>query len=840
MTESKLSSPAESARAGNRARFQTWILAAFLGLATMTLYWPATHHDFVDYDDDLYVTENDQVQKGLTAESIPWAFSHLVSGNWHPLTMLSHMLDCQLYGLRPWGHHLTNLLLHALNTVLVFLLFWRLTGARWRSAGVAALFAWHPLHVESVAWVAERKDVLSTCFGLFALIFYARFAQRPEAGSSGSVAGDRRSLFPLPSSICYLLSLSCFALGLMSKPMLVTWPFLFLLLDYWPLQRFQSTRWQPLVIEKIPFFALAAVASVVTLMVQQRAMVSLATMPLGLRCENALISYCRYLFKMFWPVELAVFYPTPAHWPLGWVLLAGIFLGGLTVFFWRKRRRHPFLLVGWLWFVGTLVPVIGLVQVGGQAMADRYAYVPSVGLLLLLIWGGHELARRWRTQVIGLSLAVSTALILCAATTRQQLTYWQNGETLFRHALKLTADNNVARNNLGVALLVGKQTNAAMSQFQAALRLNPACVEAHDNLGKVLAQQGEIVAAISHYQAAISLKPDDAARYNSLGNFFIKQGRTNDAISQYQTAIRIKPDDAEAHDNLGNLLFMQGRTNDAISQFQTAIRLKPADAEAHNNLGNLLALQGRTAAATSQFQEAIRLKPDYAEAHHNFGLLLAKNGQTNAAIRQLQETLRLTPEDAPLHYLLGNWLAKQGRLAEAIFEFQAAIHLQTDFAEARNNLGNLLAKQGRTDEAITQFHEALRFKPDYADVHFNLGNAFLKRGQLDEAIGQFQAVTRLSPDFAPAHYLLGVVLARKDQAGDAITQFQEALRLKPDDAIAHDKLGIVLGDHGRLDEAISQFQEALRLKPDYAEASNNLVRAVEIKSTPNFDHALPR
>ncbi len=771
MTESKPALPGASALAGNGSWLPTWMLAALLGLATMTLYWPVLHHDFVDFDDDAYVTANVQVQNGISEESIPWAFSNLVAGNWHPLTMLSHMLDCQLYGLRPWGHHLTSLGLHTCNSVLLFLLLWRLTGARWRSAMVGALFAWHPLHVESVAWVAERKDVLSTCFGLLALLAYAKYVQNAESRKQKAETGARfpaSILHPLSSS-AYCLSLSCFALSLLAKPMLVTLPFLLLLLDWWPLRRFElsTLNSQPstllrLVLEKWPFFLLAAGACMVTLAAQQRAgaVSSLATLPLGLRCDNALISYCRYLFKMFWPAELAVFYPMPARWPQGWVLLAGLFLGGLTVFFWLKRQRYLFLLVGWFWFVGTLVPVIGLVQVGAQAMADRYAYVPSVGLLLLLVWGVPELSRHWRQPAIGLSLAGSAALLLCAITTRQQLAYWQNGVTLFRHALKLTADNDTARNNLGVALFKAKQTNAAISEFQAAIHFNPACVEAHESLGHILGQQGETAAAISQYQAAIRLKPASMEARENFGNFLAQHGQTAAAIRQYQAALILNPNHAELRNNLGNVFVRQSRTNDAASQFQAAIRLKPDYAEAHNNLGNLFAMQGRTEAATSEFQAAIRCQPDYAEAHHNFGLLLAQNGQTDAAIRQLQEALRITPADAPVHYQLGNWLAKQGR----------------------------------TEEAITQFRE----------------------------------VIRLAPAFASAHYHLGVALARQDQASEAITQFEETLRLKPDDAIAHDKLGIVLGDHGRLDEAISHFQAALRLKPDFAEASNNLVRAMEI------------
>ncbi len=691
----------------NSKCLQTRLLAAFLGLATLAVYWPVTHHDFVDYDDNGYVTANSQVQSGLTAAGIKWAFTHPVGGNWHPITTLSHMLDCQWYGLQPWGHHLTSLCLHALNTVLLFLWLARVTHARWRSAWVAAMFAFHPLHVESVAWVAERKDVLSACFGWLTLIFYARYAQRPEAGGSGAGLGGRRSRFQIPPSIFYLLSLSSFALGLMSKPMLVTWPLVLLLLDYWPLKRFaicdlpvlrgitaeggRFTICQKLVIEKIPFFALAVGASMVTYLVQQRvgAMETLAGLPLELRCENALISYCRYLFKMVWPTDLAVYYPRPAYWPPVWVMLAGLLLVGFTAVCWRKRVRYPFLIVGWFWFVGTLAPVIGLVQVGQQAMADRYLYVPAVGLLLLLAWGIPELLQRWRQPAVLAALAGWASVAACAALTGQQLGCWQNSETLFRHALKVTADNDVARICLGEALLNQKQTNAAISQFQLALQVNPGCAAAHENLGYIAAQQGRIP----------------------------------DAIRQYQDVLLLKPKAVATHNNLGSLLSAQGRTSNALAQFQAAIQLDPACAEAYANLGLIAAQQGKIEEAISAYQKAVTLKPTLAWAHHHLGNLFATQGRADAAISELQEVARLTPEAAQVRAQLARLLAQQGRMTEAIAQLQAAIHWQADFAEAYNDLGILFARQGQIDQAITQFQTALRLQPDYQKAGSNLVHA---------------------------------------------------------------------------------------------------------------------
>jgi Flp pilus assembly protein TadD len=669
-----------------------WLLALLLALATVALYWPAMHHDFINYDDDLYVTANVHVQNGLTLENLKWAFSNPVGFNWHPVTVLSHMLDCQLFGLKPWGHHLTSLLLHAFNTALVFLLLRALTGAVWRSLLVAALFGAHPLHVESVAWVAERKDMLSASFGFLSLLFYARYAQATglrccAASITGDVAAPPRSShqwapgFDIRSqkpeagsqrsevnlfSCSYWFALLFLALGLMSKPMLVTWPFVLLLLDYWPLKRISDLK--PLLLEKIPFFVLAAVTGIVTYAVQQQAgaVMTVENFPPGARVGNAIISYCRYLGKMFWPTDLAVYYPHPGHWPPVEVLLAGVLLAGLSALLFMQRRHYPFLLVGWLWFVGTLAPVIGLVQVGEQAMADRYTYIPSVGVLMLTIWGAHELTRRWRHQAMVPLLAGVTAVVLCVVLTRQQLGYWQDSETLFRHALAVTQNNQIAHDNLGDALLEKGQTDDAIRQFQEVTRL----------------------------------KPNDADAYNNLGNALGKSGRIGEAISQYHEALRLKPDNASAYYSLGTALDAEGQTDEAIRQYQEAIRFKPDDVPAHNNLGNAFLKQGRTDEAIRQYQETLRLKPDYAQAHNNLGVALVRNGRSDEAISQYQE----------------------------------AIHIQPDYADAHNNLGVALARGGRIDEAISHFQEAIRFKPAYANAQSNLAQALELKGKSNDPV----------------------------------------------------------------------------------------------------------
>lgn len=674
-----------------RRHFPTWLLAVLLALFTIAIYWPATGGGFV-YDDAEYVVNNPHVTSGVTLENVQWAFESGYAANWHPLTWLSHMVDCQLFGLKPFGHHLTSILLHALSTVLVFLFLHGLTGSLWRSLMVAALFGWHPLHVESVAWIAERKDVLSAFFGLLMLIFYTRYAREDDAINQKPETKNWSFDFQLPPD--YWLSLFFFALGLMSKPMLVTWPFVLLLLDYWPLARLNSGHVWRLVKEKTPFFALAAATSVVTFLAQRQgeAVVTIASMPVGIRMGNALISYCSYLGKLLWPANLAAFYPLPKQLLIWNVVLAGSLLIGISTLL-LMRRRHPFLLMGWLWFCGTLVPVIGLVQVGSQAMADRYTYLPSLGIFILTVWGAYELICRCRLQMVVLSVSAAMVLIPCIMVTRKQIGYWHDSETLFRHALAVTEENSIAHFNLGVANNDQGQVDEAIGQFQAVIQINPEDVEARASLGNVLDKKGQTDAAISQYQEALRLRPGYALAHNNLGLIFVKKGLTAQAVSQYEEAINLKPDLAEAHINLGFILCEQGQIAESISQFQTAIHFKPDFAEAHFDLGVALGKSGRVDEAIGQYQAAIQIKPDYVEARFN----------------------------------LGNAFFKQSQFDEAATQFKGVISLKPDYAAAHNNLGIVLYTERQLDEAISQFQEAIRLKPDFAQAKSNLARALKKK-----------------------------------------------------------------------------------------------------------------
>jgi tetratricopeptide (TPR) repeat protein len=610
------------------------LVSLFLGLVTLVIYLQVGNHEFVNLDDDKYIVENSHVQQGLTSESVIWAFTTTHMANWHPLTWLSHMLDFQLYGLNPKGHHLTNVFFHLANTVLLFLVLKWMTGGLWRSAFVAALFALHPLHVESVAWVAERKDVLSTLFWILTLWAYLHYVKGP---------GIRR----------YLLTLVPFALGLLAKPMLVTLPFVLLLLDYWPLERIQLgqvgiSRTAPgppaliaqtprkqafrLLVEKTPFFALAAISGIVTFVVQRTggAVGALEVYPVRIRVANVVVSYVRYMGKMIWPQNLAVFYPHPGQsLPMWQAAAAGLLLLLISTVVIRAGRRYPYLPVGWFWYLGTLVPVIGLVQVGAQAMADRYTYVPLIGLFIMVAWGVSDLLGSWRHGKPALALAATSVLFALMMSTFLQVKHWENSLTLFEHALRVTTNNSQIHNNLGNVLTQKGMLQEAIPHYTKALEINPNYADAHTNLGIALANQGRLEEATKHYYAALRLKPKSPELHNNLGVALYSQGDVLGAIDHYMTAVQLDPDYAEAHNNLGNALAQQGRLAEATAQYAKALTIRADYPEAHNNLGVALARQGKLNEAIVHFSEAVSLKPNYAQARANLQLALQEAGKSN-------------------------------------------------------------------------------------------------------------------------------------------------------------------------------------------------------------------
>jgi Flp pilus assembly protein TadD len=595
----------------------------FLTIATLAVFWQVNNCDFI-------ATENNHVQNGITLDGIQWAFTTGHKANWHPLTWISHMLDVQLFGLNPRWHHLTNLLFHVANTLLLFFVLHRMTKARWESAFVAALFALHPLHVESVAWVAERKDVLSTFFWILTMGAYCFYVERPRL--------ER-----------YLLVFLFFALGLMAKPMLVTLPFVLLLLDYWPLQRFPQKRsdqtistsvkdkqegkaknyttevkvtaettsdfryrWtliRPLLWEKIPLFTLTALSSIVTYIVQQKggALASFKIIPLGFRIANAFISYVTYVGKAIWPNDLAVLYPLPPSLPTWQVFAAVLLLTAATVTVIGKGKRNPYLIMGWLWYIGTLVPVIGLVQVGLQSMADRYTYIPLIGLFIMATWGISEYSKSWRYRKEILFAASTVVFVSLSLVTWTQVRYWQNSFTVFEHALRVTDNNFTAYYGRGTVFLNLGNYRQAIEDYDKVVEINPKYAEAYNNRGTAYSNLGSYRQAIGDYDRAIEINPKYEKAYNNRGVASKHLGNYQQAIGDYDKAIEINPKYAEAYNNRGTAYSNLGSYRQAIGDYDKAIEINPKYEKAYYNRGNAYLHLGNIRQASEDMKTAARL-----------------------------------------------------------------------------------------------------------------------------------------------------------------------------------------------------------------------------------------
>jgi protein O-mannosyl-transferase len=658
------------------SRWKDWLAALGLVVAAATVYWPTLGFEFTNYDDPAYVTQNIKVLQGLTPENAAWAMASTEQSNWHPLTWLSHMLDVQVFGLLPGFHHLTNLLLHAANSVLVFLVLKRLTGARWPSALVAALFAIHPLHVESVAWISERKDVLSTLFWLLAMGAYALYAARPGV-------------------LRYLAVFLLMALGLMAKPMLVTLPFVLLLLDVWPLGRLrqgQPVRW--VLLEKAPLLVLSAASCVVTYIAQQRggSVVGAEILPLPLRLSNAVVAYVAYLWKMVWPADLAVLYPYPAGFPAWEVAGAAAAILAVSVLAIWQARRRPYLAVGWFWYLGALVPVIGLVQVGEQAMADRYTYVPLIGIFIVIAWGAAEVASAWPRRRWIIATLAALALAGLGWQAARQVACWSDSETLFRHALAAGADTAMAHCKLADAERESGDTREAEREYRNALAIDANHTLTLNNYGALLTDRGQYAAALPLLERAVERQPNYGMAQNNLGLVLVHLGRPAEALDHCRLAAALNLSDANAHNNLALAFATLNRYSEALPEARTAVELNPQMAAARVNLGGILVALGHGAEGIAELRQALSLAPDNAAAHYNLGLALHAAGDLPQAVLEFQEAVRINPLNASAHASLAGALAALGRMDAALPHAREALRLGVQPPETLSQLALALLR----------------------------------------------------------------------------------------------------------------------------------------------------
>jgi protein O-mannosyl-transferase len=719
------------------------LIAALLAAGTLVVYARVGNNEFVNWDDGVYVTENAQVQAGLSPQSIAWAWRASITGNWHPLTWMSLQLDWQLFAGKPWGFHLTNLLLHAANVLLLFHLLVRMTQARWRSALVAALFALHPLHVESVAWAAERKDVLSTFLGLLTILAYLRYVQRPTVGRNLSMV-------------------AVYALGLTAKAMFVTLPFVLLLLDYWPLCRLGNTSPQPvlasagrrsnrqqksrvgkLIWEKLPLFLVAMISSIITFFAQRAegSVVPMDLLPFPTRLANTIVSYLVYLGHTSWPAMLAVHYPhgQPALLS-GAVVGSAFFLAAVSSAAFVLRKRFPYFLVGWLWYLGTLIPVIGLVQVGRQAMADRYTYVPLIGIFIALSWGLADLVSWLQLPRTTPAFAATMALAGCAVLTVAQIGVWRDSAKLWEHTLRVTENNEIANYSMGLLLAHQNNPRAALGFLEEAVRIRPTFGRAQNNLGVVLDQLGRPREAIPHFIAALQLDREDADAHNNLGTALQREGKTDQAMEAFQSAIQFNPSHSRAYYNIGLVFAGQGRFQSAATYLAQAVRIDPTFAMAHSELGMVLAHRGKLDEAEAHLREAARLQPAFANAYTNLGIVQCLRGKPQKALDFFRQAVALEPGTGRFHYELGHALVRQGNASEAAIHYGQGLKLDPGwpaFASRRAwDLSTSRDPERRNGTLAVRLAEQACEATDSQRAEYvdTLAAAYAEVGRFDEAV----------------------------------------------------------------------------------------------------------
>ncbi|MHC4397420.1 MAG: tetratricopeptide repeat protein [Planctomycetota bacterium] len=826
------------------------LIYAALTLATFIAYEPVRHNDFVDYDDDIYVTKNPTVQTGLTPHSVLWAFIRPRIANWHPLTLLSHMLDCQLFGLNPFWHHLTNLLFHTANTLLLFWVLKSMTGLIWPGAFVAAAFALHPLHVESVAWVAERKDVLSGFFWMLIIAAYIRYTKQPGI-------------------VRYLPVFFAFGLGLLAKSMLVTLPFVLLLLDYWPLDRLRWERQniRSLIIEKIPLFVLTLISSVIAFIAQHSARKAEIGIDVSLtgRISNAIVSYLMYIFKTVYPIRLAVLYPHPgdnlvAYKPIvSFIILAAVSVG---VIYMARHRRY--LVVGWFWYLGTLVPVIGFVKIGLQAMADRYTYIPSIGIFIMLAWGAAELLPKWRYRRTTFTIAATVALAGMLLCTRMQLRHWRNSETLFKHAINVTQNNFTMHYNYGKVLADRGRFEDAVVHFNKALQINPQDYDARNNKGLALLDLKKYGEAMACFEEALEFRPGHYKTILNMGMVMARQGRLNEAVKRFKTVLQIKPHLPRAHYSLGLAFTQTDRLDDALRHLTKALfielgladtdsdqpivydpyieidkiiehstgplKFEPNYAAANYVLGEAMFKSGRIKDALRCWNVAALLEPDNHKTHNSLGEAFYKLGKTNQAIEHWAEALRLNPDAGVSYFNLGQVFAEQNKLDEAVKHFNEALRIKPRWPVVRCNLGNIYHRQGRFDLAIKQYAEALRFQSDSLDARLGLARTFTQMGKPKAAVENYYRILKRKPNRIDVLDDLAWILASDPDAdvrnpADALKFARRACELtKYEQPEKLDTLAAAYAAAGNFSEAIRTAEKAVQLAE--TAGNNELIRQI--------------
>ncbi len=748
-------------------------------------YWPIYHAEFINFDDFLYVTHNEYVKEGLAAKSITWAFSSFDLSNWHPVTMMSHMLDYELFGMNASGHHLMNVLLHAGNTLLLFLALRMMTGALWRSAAVAFLFAMHPLHVESVAWVSERKDVLSTFFMLLSLVAYAHYAKNQSA-------------------IKYLLAFLLFVLALMSKPMVVTFPFLLMLLDYWPLRRFnddhlnnilksenQKHLWF-LIREKIPFLLMSIIVSIVTYIAQAQtgAVSSLSALPLLIRIANSVNAYALYIVHTLFPFNLSIFYPLVHGIPLWQTVCSACFIVLATYLGWRFRQCYPFYLVGWLWYLGSLVPVIGIVQVGMQAMADRYTYIPLVGIFMVLAWLLPDMTKHSKGAMLFEGITLLCIALLLTAATRIQAGSWTDTMSVFSRADEVTERNILAKLQIaGQYSQMGKQDDAR-NQFEELLRITPTNVTALHNYGMFLVYSNHDDEGIKYLREALRLQPNSITVHNSLAQALWQKGKAEEAEKLLRASLILKPDHPDTHFYLAIVLGKsKERYGESLEHYREAIRIKPNHHRARLGLAITLQLHGQKEEADEHYRQVYRENPYViAENRFNVGATLAAQNEIEEAIVQYREGLKILPQNVGAQLFLAYLYQRKGNNDDALKQYGEILKSNPKSAAALIGMGTVMADLGKTEDAVHHLTEALRIDPKNVSAHNNLGLIAYRQDRMKEATSHFRMAMTADPRNTEARYNMGLAFEKMGNINGGIAQLERAIEINPDYVKAQEAL----------------------------------------------------